>query len=170
MKRYTIKDLTEGKCSVSNDGTIEELNRVLKLAFPMSINPSSGDYLSYVCSDVKAYKWTPNTSKDISTQSVKTFIEELDNVWKPKEGEIVLVGNSDNSSSYSRRIYISTTHEKAVHPFTCVTNEDSEKYRKGKKFNTVYWRYMKRIEEPIPREVTMEEICEKFGEEIKIIK
>lgn len=32
--KYTIDDLKNTKCAVINDGTIEELNKVLTLAFP----------------------------------------------------------------------------------------------------------------------------------------
>lgn len=32
--KYTIQDLSEGKYDVINDSTLEELKKVLKLAFP----------------------------------------------------------------------------------------------------------------------------------------
>lgn len=33
-KVFTIEDLANGKCAVVNDGSLEELGEVLKLAFP----------------------------------------------------------------------------------------------------------------------------------------
>lgn len=32
MNKFTIKNLSEGRCAVINDGTIEELNKVLRAA------------------------------------------------------------------------------------------------------------------------------------------
>ena len=35
---FTIKDLSEGRCAVINDGTLEELHQILKLAFDNSFS------------------------------------------------------------------------------------------------------------------------------------
>ena len=43
--KYTIKDLREGKCAVINDGTLEQLQDVLKKAFPNDVSiPEGGAY------------------------------------------------------------------------------------------------------------------------------
>lgn len=47
MTKFTIKDLAEGKCAVKNDGTVEELNKVLKAAFPSAEETAYGKNLFY---------------------------------------------------------------------------------------------------------------------------
>lgn len=77
MKRYTIKDLSEGKCAVINDGTRKELAKVLA-------NPCLGIWKYYWkdnCSDIK-----PN----LPCQSVKDFIieDEFPEKWALKLGDL----------------------------------------------------------------------------------
>lgn len=42
MAKFTIKDWAEGRCAVKNDGTVEELNKVLKAAFPVKNQSAIG--------------------------------------------------------------------------------------------------------------------------------
>ena len=56
---FTIEDLKQGRCAVINDGTLEELREVLRLAFPDSILDVSLD---------------KNTN--LPTQSVKDFLNK----------------------------------------------------------------------------------------------
>jgi hypothetical protein len=77
---YTIEDLKNGKCTVINDGTPEELDIVLSAA---EGNPCSRTYIKLACSK---YYWTKNnyfwSNGDINkynlpTQSVKEFIKQI---------------------------------------------------------------------------------------------
>src|SRR5690606_20443420 len=47
IKLYTIQDLKDGKVAVVNDGTVEELRRLLEDAFPICNVKSHGDYIYY---------------------------------------------------------------------------------------------------------------------------
>ena len=77
--KYTIKDLSEGRCAVINDGTLEDLDRVLKLAFPQDPNKVVGACKFYF--SIISTRWSATDDYDylnLPTQSVKLFLEELD--------------------------------------------------------------------------------------------
>lgn len=78
IKLYTIQDLKDGKVEVINDGTVKELNRVLKSAFP-NCYESSGTYRFYVASGSQN-GWRGSPVSLLPTQSVKDFLVQL-----PKE-------------------------------------------------------------------------------------
>lgn len=44
---FTIQDLREGKCAIINDGTLEQLQKVLKQAFPLDGITAIGNYRYY---------------------------------------------------------------------------------------------------------------------------
>jgi len=83
---YTIQDLRDGKCAVVNDGTVEELNRVIganvveaqNLSLPcvifldpMSINPRWYSRFHYGKEQIF------NGLEYIPTQSVHEFLKQL---------------------------------------------------------------------------------------------
>lgn len=70
---YTIKDLSEGKCAVINDGTLEELNLVLKMAFK-DARASSGSFIFYSKSSSFSGDWGARKDLSLPTQSVKDFL------------------------------------------------------------------------------------------------
>lgn len=76
-KVYTIKDLSEGKVAVVNDGTIEQLATVLKAAFPNDIISLGGDYKYYLQSSNISSWWCRRRDTDLPTQSVKEFIKQI---------------------------------------------------------------------------------------------
>lgn len=72
---YTIEDLKNGKCAVINDGTVEELNKVLALIkWPFEASGSEKYYWKESESDSSCSMKEPN----LPTQSVKDFIKQLD--------------------------------------------------------------------------------------------
>lgn len=75
-KLFTIKDLRNGNVSVYNDGTLEELSRVLRIAFPLSIYETKGYSNFYFRDPIGNY--TESSYSDLPYQSVKIFIQELD--------------------------------------------------------------------------------------------
>lgn len=70
---YTIEDFKQGKCAVSNDGTVDELNKILSFAkWPFQASGS------------ERYYWIDLTGAncgyfipDLPIQSVKDFIKQL---------------------------------------------------------------------------------------------
>ena len=67
---FTIEDLKQGRCAVINDGTLEELREVLRLAFSNS-NSTDGLYKFYYA---KYNAWNCVDSCSLPTQSVKDFL------------------------------------------------------------------------------------------------
>lgn len=127
--RYTIKDLSEGRCAVVNDGTVEELREVLEEAFPewrgfnRVITPSSKVVYASSVHEIDSGGWWLEYETTLPTQSIKLFIEELRGeisreeyesmlaekfegatAWQPKEGEMVEV--SDDGKGWVKRVYV----------------------------------------------------------------
>lgn len=72
---YTIEDLKNGKCAVINNGTVEELNKILALIkWPFEASGSEKYYWKESESSFSCDTRNPN----LPTQSVKDFIKQLD--------------------------------------------------------------------------------------------
>jgi len=75
MAKFTIKDLELGKCAVINDGTLEQLREVIKLAFPNSDQHLAGAFRFYFPPIDINKIWECSDDTDQPTQSVKDFLE-----------------------------------------------------------------------------------------------
>jgi len=73
---YTIEDLRKGRCAVVNDGTLDELNRVLLTAFPNEL-PTAGSFEYYYGNGDSWYYH--DEPCPIPTQSVEEFLKQLNN-------------------------------------------------------------------------------------------
>jgi hypothetical protein len=71
--KFTIQDLAYGKCAVVNDGSLEELREVLKLAFPDDETITSGSFRHYMLGS--KYEWMTSDFTHLPTQSVKEFLK-----------------------------------------------------------------------------------------------
>jgi hypothetical protein len=76
--KYTIQDLANGKCAVINDGTLEELTKVLSLAFPEDEDTEimKGTYKFYSINKSIPKEWSCSDSIYLPTQSVKYFLSK----------------------------------------------------------------------------------------------
>ena len=79
--KYTIKDITNGKIGVINDGTLSDLIKVLKEAFNMVDTPSfTGKYKYYFKSSLGDW-WAGSNTPDFKYipyyRSVKYFLGEI---------------------------------------------------------------------------------------------
>jgi hypothetical protein len=71
---YTIEDLRNGKVAVVNDGTVEELDKVVKYAFDWFVKEDeSNRYLFKM-----GVKYGTSNGTDLPTQSVKVFLKEIE--------------------------------------------------------------------------------------------
>ena len=163
MAKFTIKDLAEGKCAVKNDGTVEELNKVLRAAFPKDVQ-SSGDWI-YYARHYYSNRWESFTRIEIPVQSVKDFLEELELPKLLKRGDRILV--SIDGHYWEKSIFL-TYIEDAKDPIICVAKDDEELFKHGNKFGICEWPNWK----PIPElEVTLEDVAKKFKvDRIKIVE
>ena len=75
MNEKLIKQLREGTVAVKNDGTIDELNKVLKYAFPNDAAVSKGFTKYYFVSENKNY-WSLYETTDLPSHSVKEFLTQ----------------------------------------------------------------------------------------------
>lgn len=73
--KFTIEDLANGKVAVMNDGTVEELREVLKLAFPNDKwGGATGTSKLYFKDFDKT--WGNGSDTKLPTQSVKEFLKD----------------------------------------------------------------------------------------------
>lgn len=161
---FTINDLSEGKCAVINDGTLEELQKVVKLAFPEDRSTPMGTSRYYYTTDGKL--WSSISYRlNIAMQSVKDFLQP-----QFKRGEMVLVRDSD-SHEWKERIYLTTISE-LFYPYVCVEGGYEKQYREGNATSTTCWKYIKKIEKEEEKivELTLKDISEKTGIPIHLIR
>ena len=83
--------------------------------------------------------------------------------WKPKRGDKVLVW--ENEGDEREAIFIAEI-EGAKYPVITVAYGYEEDFKDGKTFDIAGWSYMK----PYKKEVTMQEIAEKFGVDVEQLK
>jgi len=149
---FTIKDLSEGKCAVINDGTLEELREVLKLAFPKS-NPVTGNAKYYSNFE---NQWMAVSQTSLPTQSVKLFLTK----GYPKVMWVSLDGTFN--FKYKRVVFM----EKNGHFFAWDRAETIEGAECAT--NVATWFYAKDIEEP--KEYTMQEIADALKIDVNDLK
>lgn len=166
MAKFTIKDLAEGKCAVKNDGTVEELNKVLKAAFSTE-NEASGNAVFYERYYIEE-SWIGRKNTYKNFQSVKDFLEELEKPKLPKRGDRILVWSSFDGD-WIKRIFIAYI-EGAKNPIVCVTDIYEKEFNSGEPFGTTTWNKWKPIEKKV-LEVTLEDVAKQFEvDEVKIIE
>jgi hypothetical protein len=154
---FTIKDLSEGKCAVINDGTLEELKEVLKLAFPNDISKGGGDGSCqwYTASTMFKGQWSGLLFlKDEPTQSVKLFLTKS----YPKVMWVSLDGSF--KSKYKRVVFM----EKNGHFFAWDSAETIEGAECATSVAT--WSYAKDID----KEYTMQEIADALNIDVNDLK
>lgn len=167
MAKFTIKDLAEGKCAVKNDGTVEELIKVLKAAFPFAERTVHGNGRLYYKHGSKS--WNSTFETKLPAQSVKDFLEELESPKLPKRGDRILVWSSFDQD-WIERIFI-TYIEGAKNPIVCVTDIYEKEFNSGEPFGTITWNKWKPIPEKKVLEVTLEDVAKQFKvDEVKIVE
>lgn len=75
MKKYNIEDITNGNCAVINNGTLEELRLIIRLANPSDSIPPGGTNLYYWLED-NTKIWRADDHTSFPVQSVKDFLNE----------------------------------------------------------------------------------------------
>lgn len=167
--KYTIEDLRNGKCAVKNDGTLEELDKVLRKAFPEDIERlcyiGSPDRI-YCCHRkkhnsnqwIQCYEWE---KIDLPTQSVKDFLS-----FSPKRGDVVLVRNREGQEW--KPLVLASEIKGAIFSIACVVSGHEDKFNNGEEFAVMLWKQMKPLEQP--EEMTLKEVCKELGRDIKIVK
>ena len=152
--KYTIEDLRNGKCAVIHDGTLKQLQEVIKLAFPKSTPPSGNS--TYYFKDNYNDSWDYDVYSDLPKQSVKDFLKS-EIVWGEEvEAKLVKGANFGTMQYY----YVSTNPLK---------NADNKHIVVSKLGNALTVFDVRRIEIK-DVELTMQEIADKFKIDVTRLK
>jgi hypothetical protein len=149
---FTIKDLSEGKCAVINDGTLEELWEVLSLAFPNDKAEAHGTHNYYL-----KYRngWKAQLKTDLPTQSVKLFLKKY-----PK---VMWVSEFSDFTDKKKKVVFMEKNGFYIAWGNAETIEEAELTT-----STFSWYYAKDIEEP--KEYTMQEIADALKIDVNDLK
>ena len=169
MNEKLIKQLREGTIALKNDGTLNELKKVLKYAFPLDIGNTTGLYLKYSASNKKDY-WTGADTPNLPSHSVKEFLKpenEYPKVMKVSNNPIETL--EDFKYANTRVVFIEKCGK-----FIAWLNEDTIE-KSENVTSTTAWNYAVDLdwqpeEETKPLKLTMEQIAQKFNaEKIEIV-
>lgn len=155
MNEKLIKELSEGRAILKNEGTLEELKMVLKLAFPKDAHSVSGASIYYYKGSNSL--WGSSCAVDNRAEpiySVKDFY--LPEFEYGEEVEI-----SKNNIDWENKIFISRNPIGINKERNIVVNSYG--------FVTT-WEYIRKIEQPKVLELTIKEIADKFGVDESLIK
>lgn len=169
-----IERLRDGEIIIKNDGTLEELRRVLSVACPddKAVPSGSCDLYCTFRENGSNLKWTSGMMT-IKTVSVKEFIKELDakeadsKEWMPEFGELIEVSANKEFKRSEERIFLGYIKQ-ALYPFCTVSEAFKKEFEKGEKVDHYYWEYARPIKPK--KQMTVAEISKELGYEIEIIK
>lgn len=169
MNEKLIKQLREGTIAVKNDGTLDELNKVLRYAFPNDVSVSKGFTKYYFVSEDKNY-WSLHDTTNLPSHSVKEFLKpenEYPKVMKVSEKPIKTKEEFKNAIT---RVVFMKKNDRFIAWTKAETIEHSEY-----EIETHAWNYAVDLdwqpeEETKPLKLTMEQIAQKFNaEKIEIV-
>ena len=169
MNEKLIKQLRERTIALKNDGTLGELRKVLKYAFPLDIGNTTGLYLNYSASNKKDY-WTGADTPNLPSHSVKEFLKPENEYPKAMKVSEKPIKTKEDFKNASTRVVFMKKNDRFIAWHNAKTIEKSE-YEVA----TYPWNYAVDLdwqpeEETKPLKLTMEQIAEKFNaEKIEIV-
>ena len=169
MNEKLIKQLREGTIALKNDGTLDELNKVLRYAFPNDVSVSKGFTKYYFVSEDKNY-WSLHDTTNLPSYSVKEFLKpenEYPKVMKVSNKPIETLKDFENANT--RVVFMEKLNR-------FLAWRDSSTIEQSKNQTEVYtWNYAVDLdwqpeEETKPLKLTIEQIAQKFkAEKIEIV-
>ena len=169
MNEKLIKQLREGTIALKNDGTLEELNKVLRYAFPNEPSESKGIRKYYFATSNKDY-WTLNDTTNLPSHSVKEFLKPENEYPKVMKVSNKPIKTKEDFKNANKRVVFMKKNDRFIAWFDADTIEKSENVT-----STLCWNYAVDLdwqpeEETKPLKLTMEQIAEKFNaEKIEIV-
>ena len=169
MNEKLIKQLRERTIAVKNDGTLNELRKVLKYAFPLDKGNTIGLYLKYIASNNKDY-WSGVDNTWLISHSVKEFLK-LENEYPKvmKVSSFPINTKKEFEKANTRVVFMEKLNR-------FLAWRDSSTIEQSKNQTEVYtWNYAVDLdwqpeEETKPLKLTMEQIAQKFNaEKIEIV-
>ena len=186
MNEKLIKQLREGTIAVENDGTLDDLIKILQYAFPNDKCKIFGDCKYYSKLDYTEGIWAGKNIIDLPTYSVKEFLTQEAEIMNtivninPDTSEneypkVMKVSNkpietSEDFKNANTRVVFMEKCGKFIAWLHVNTIEKSENVT-----STAVWNYAVDLdwqpeEEKKPLKLTMEQIAEKFNaERIEIV-
>jgi hypothetical protein len=152
----TIENLRNGLCAVRNDGTVEELRKVLKLAFPDDNTTAGGKYKYYFKNRPFYGRWSMNNQTILPSFSVKEFLQ-------PEFPRVMLVSVC-GKNWFQRVVHSKIGNYWYAMNDTCFLNQITDDFKLS------CYRYVKEIEEESTLELTLDQIAEKFGVSVDNLK
>ena len=169
MNEKLIKQLREGTIALKNDGTLEELNKVLRYAFPNDVSVSKGFTKYYFVSEDKNY-WSLHDTTNLPSRSVKDFLKPENEYPKVMKVSKKPIKTKEDFKYANKRVVFMKKNDRFIAWYDADTIEKSENI-----ISTTYWNYAVELdwqpeEETKPLKLTMEQIAEKFNaEKIEIV-
>ena len=169
MNEKLIKQLREGTIALKNDGTLEELNKVLRYAFPNEPSESKGIRKYYFATSNKYY-WTLNDTTNLPSHSVKEFLKPENEYPKVMKVSRFPINTKEEFEKANTRVVFMEKCGKFIAWADADTIEKSENITVSS-----YWNYAVDLdwqpeEETKPLKLTMEQIAQKFNvEKIEIV-
>ena len=169
MNEKLIKQLREGTIALKNDGTLEELNKVLRYAFPCERSSSTG-ILKYYFAGLNKDYWTLEDTTDLPTHSVKEFLKPESEYPKLMRVSNIPIKTKEDLHYTINRVVFIEKNNKFIAWGKATTLEEAEY-----ETEVFTWDYAVELdwqpeEEIKPLKLTMEQIAEKFNaEKIEIV-
>ena len=169
MNEKLIKQLRERTIALKNDGTLEELNKVLKYAFPNEPSESKG-VADYYFAGLNKYYWTLEDTTDLPTHSVKEFLKPESEYPKVMRVSDIPIKTKEDLCYTTNRVVFIEKNNKFIAWGKATTLEEAEY-----ETEVFTWGYAVDLdwqpkEETKPLKLTMEQIAQKFNaEKIEIV-
>ena len=169
MNEKLIKQLREGTIALKNDGTLEDLKKVLGYAFPEDITNSEGTFKFYYKRPYY-HEWGCSDIINAPTHSVKEFLKPENEYPKVMKVSGKPIKTKEVFKNAITRVVFMEKCGKFIAWLDADTIEKSENIT-----STITWNYAVDLdwqpeEEKKPLKLTMEQIAEKFNaEKIEIV-
>ena len=170
MNEKLIKQLREGTIALKNDGTLEELEKVLQYAFPNDLY-SIGQYTYYQAHGFLNRQWYPKLETNLPSHSVKEFLKQESEYPKVMKVSKSPIKTKEQFEKANTRVVFMEKCGKFIAWLNEDTIEKSENVT-----STAVWNYAVDLdwqpeeEEIKPLKLTMEQIAQKFNaEKIEIV-
>ena len=170
MNEKLIKQLIEGTIALKNDGTLEELNKVLRYAFPNDSTKSNGNRKYYFKHSADENIWMWGEKTDLPSYSVKEFIKPENEYPKVMKVSSFPINTKKEFEKANTRVVFMEKLNRFL------AWRDSSTIEQSKNQTEVYtWNYAVDLdwqpeEETKPLKLTMEQIAQKFkAEKIEIV-
>ncbi len=169
MNEKLIKQLIEGTIALKNDGTLDELNKVLRYAFPNDSTKSNGNRKYYFKHDYKNC-WVVDDDTHLKSHSVKEFLKLKNEYPKVMKVSSFPINTKKEFEKANTRVVFMEKLNRFL------AWRDSSTIEQSKNQTEVYtWNYAVDLdwqpeEETKPLKLTMEQIAQKFkAEKIEIV-